>query len=61
MGGLMHRRVALGVKHHLREPGSIAQIDEHDRAVVAPPLHPAVQDDGLPDMRLSSIRRTDAF
>ena len=34
----MHRCITLGVKHHLRDPGSIPQIDEHDYAVVAPPL-----------------------
>jgi hypothetical protein len=33
----------------LGQPGSIAQIHEHDHAVVAPPLDPAVQDDLLPD------------
>ena len=49
VGGLMHRRITLGIKHHLRDPGSIPQIDEHHHAMVAPPLDPAVQDDGLPD------------
>ena len=46
---LMHRCVTLGVKHYLRDSGSVPQIDEHDHAVVAPPLDPAIQDDGLPD------------
>ena len=50
----MHRRITLGVKHHLRYPGSIPQIDEHDHAVVAPLLDPSVQYDDLPD---SSFRQ----
>jgi hypothetical protein len=45
----MHSGIALGVKHYLRDPCSIAQIDEHDHAVVAPLLDPSVQDDRLPD------------
>ena len=38
----MHRCITLGIEHHLRDPGSIPQIDEHDCAMVAPPLDPAV-------------------
>ena len=45
----MHRGIALGVKHYLRDPCSIAQVDKHDHAVVPPLLDPAVQDDRLPD------------
>ena len=45
----MQRRITLGVEHHLRNPGSIPQVDEHDHAMVAPPLYPAVQDDSLTD------------
>ena len=45
----MHRCITLGIEHHLRDPGSIPQIDEHDHAMVAPPLDPAVQHDSLPD------------
>src|SRR4029077_12255045 len=40
------------VTHHLRDPGSIPQIDEHHHAMVAPTLNPAVQDDGLSDRGL---------
>jgi hypothetical protein len=49
MGSLMDCRITLGIEYHLREPSSIPQIHEHDHAVVATPLNPAVQDDGLPD------------
>jgi len=45
----MYRCITLGVKHHLRDPCSIAQVDEHDHAMVAPLLNPAVQHDDLPD------------
>jgi len=45
----MDRCIPLGIEDHLRDPGSIPQIDEHDHAMVAPPLDPAVQDDSLPD------------
>ena len=48
----MYRCITLGIKHHLRDPGSITKIDEHDHAMVAPLLDPAVQHDGLSD-RLS--------
>ena len=36
----MHRCITLGVKHHLCDPCSVAQVDEHDDAMVAPPLDP---------------------
>jgi len=45
----MHRCIALGVKHHLRDPCSITKIDEHDHAMVPPLLDPAVQHDDLSD------------
>ena len=45
----MHRGIALSVKHYLRDPCSIAQVDKHDRAVIPPLLDPPIQHDGLPD------------
>jgi hypothetical protein len=29
------------VERELQEPGTVAQVDEDDPAVVAPPVHPA--------------------
>src|SRR4029079_9421707 len=55
MGSLMHCRITLGIEYHLREPGSIPQIHEHDHAVVAPPLDPAVQHDLLSDSRFCKL------
>src|SRR5690606_31211846 len=48
---LGRRAALLGVEGHLRDPVAVAQIDEHDRAVVAAVLDPAVEGDGRPDVR----------
>ena len=42
MRAFMNRRIALGVEHYLCETGAVPEIDEHDRAMVPPPLHPAI-------------------
>ncbi len=36
--------------HHLDDAGGLAQVEERDAAVVAPPGHPAGQGDGLSDV-----------
>ena len=40
-GALVRRRAVLGAEHDLDEAGAVAQIDEHDAAVIAPRVHPA--------------------
>ena len=46
-----------GLEDDLGDPVTVAQIDEHQAAEVAPGVHPAVQDDGLSRRGRASIRR----
>ncbi len=39
--GLREHRSLLGIKHHLQQALAVAQVDENDAAVIAPPMHPA--------------------
>ena len=55
MRNLVNRCITLGVKHHLRQPSAIAQIDEQYRAVIPTTLYPAIQDHLLPDLRLAQF------
>ena len=41
------RRWMLGVKHQLHDPRTVAQVDEHQSAVVAAPVHPPGHAHGL--------------
>jgi hypothetical protein len=50
MGNLMYPDVSLGIEHDLCDARSITKIDENDRAMIAPPLNPPVQDDGPADL-----------
>jgi hypothetical protein len=50
VGGLVDPMVSLSIKDDLCDAGSIAKIDEDDHAMIAPPLNPPVQDDGLADL-----------
>jgi len=36
------------IEHDLQQAFAVAQVDEDDSAMVAPPVHPARQSDGLP-------------
>src|SRR5262245_10052165 len=45
-----HLRPALGVKNHLRLAIAVAQIDEHDSALVAVRIDPAAKRDFLADV-----------
>ena len=38
---------SVGVHHHLGDAVAVADVEEADAAVVAVPVHPAVQDDRL--------------
>jgi hypothetical protein len=51
VGGFMHLSVPLGIEHDLSDTRAIAKVDKHHHAMVATALHPALQDDGLTDMR----------
>ncbi len=44
MGELLQVLARVFLEDHLRQPGAIAQVDEHGAAVVAPVVHPAEQD-----------------
>ncbi len=46
----MTPKIALGIEHHLGDAGPVSQIDKNHHAMVAPPLHPAIQDDGFSDL-----------
>jgi hypothetical protein len=37
----------VGLEHDLRQPVPVAEVDEHQRPLVAAGVHPAVEDDGL--------------
>ena len=39
--GLREHRRLVGIKHHLQQALAIAQVDEDDAAMIAPPMHPA--------------------
>src|SRR4029079_19395966 len=41
----------LGMEDELHDPRAVAQVDEDQAAVVAPPVHPAGHAHGLPDAR----------
>ena len=47
----------VGTEHHLDEAGPVAQVHEHHAAVVAPPLHPAGEDQLAADQRLVDFPR----
>jgi hypothetical protein len=55
VGRLVDFPVPLCIEHDLRDARSVAKIDEHHHPVVAPPLHPALQDHGLAHMRFVQL------
>jgi hypothetical protein len=55
MGGLVDFAVPLGVEHDLRQAGPVAKVDKHHHPVVSAPLHPALQNHELSDMRLIQL------
>ncbi len=40
----------IGVRHHLRDPVAIPQVEEGEVAMVAPAMHPSGQRDALADV-----------
>ena len=48
--GDRERLRCIGIAHDLDEAFAIAQVDENDAAVIAAPVHPAVQRDGVSEM-----------
>jgi hypothetical protein len=47
MRRFMDRGIALSVKYHLCNAGSIPQVDEHDGPVITTPLNPTLKQDAL--------------
>jgi hypothetical protein len=39
-----------GIKHHLHLPVTVAEVNEHQSAMVAPTVHPTADRDGLPNL-----------
>ena len=46
---------AVRLEHHLRDAVAVAQVHEHEDPVIAVGVDPAVQDDGLPDVRFAQL------
>jgi hypothetical protein len=47
MRRFVDRGIALRVTYHLRNAGSIPQVDEHDGSVITTPLNPALKHNAL--------------
>jgi hypothetical protein len=55
MGGLVNVSVSFRIEDNLCNSRSVAKIDKHHHAVVAPALHPSLQDHSLSDMRFIQL------
>ena len=58
LGELGRGRGALGVDHELHDPRPVAQVDEHEAAVVTAPRHPAGERERLARRHRSGVPRT---
>ncbi len=60
-GRLLGRYVGLAANHHLGEPGAVADDQERELGQLAPPVHPALQADGLARRGRGQVRTERAF